>query len=83
MIILNRIKLGRAVTFMKYLVSVVFLIFLPKILNWNKIKFSASNSLKLVELVANKLVTSGFKTFTSIPFSIPFITAWCSDFDSF
>ena len=30
---LNRVKLGRAVTFMKYLVSAVHLIFLPKTLS--------------------------------------------------
>ena len=36
---LNRVKLGRAVTFMKYLASVISLIVLPKILIWNKITF--------------------------------------------
>ena len=46
---LNRIKLGRAVTFMKYLASVVSLIFLPKTLNWNKITFPASNLLNLAK----------------------------------
>ena len=40
----NRVKLGRAVTFIKYLASVVSLIFLAKTLIWNKITFSASNS---------------------------------------
>ena len=30
---LNRVKLGRAITFMKYIASVVSLIFLPKNLN--------------------------------------------------
>ena len=35
----NRLKLGRAVTFMKYLASVVSLIFLVKTLIWNKINF--------------------------------------------
>ena len=34
---LNRVKLGRAVTFMKYLASVVSLIFLPITLIWNNI----------------------------------------------
>ena len=38
---LNQVKLGRAVTFMKYLGSIVSLIFLPKTLNWNKITFPA------------------------------------------
>ena len=58
---LNHIKLGRAVTFMKYFASVVYLIFLPKTLNWNKIMFSASNSLNLAELVVNEVTTSILK----------------------
>ena len=33
---LNRVKLGLVVTFMKYLASVVSLIFLPKTVIWNK-----------------------------------------------
>ena len=36
---LNRVKLGRAITFMKYLASVVSLIFLVETLICNKIKF--------------------------------------------
>ena len=48
---LNRVKLERAVTFMKYLASVVSLIFLPKTLIWNKITFRVSNSQSLEELV--------------------------------
>ena len=44
---LNCVKLGRAVTFMKYLASVVSLIFLAKTLIWNKITFPASNSQNL------------------------------------
>ena len=36
---LNRVKLGRTITFMKYLAIVVSLIFLPKTLIWNKITF--------------------------------------------
>ena len=44
--ILNRVKLGRAVTFIKYLASAVSLIFHPKTLIWNKITFAASNLLK-------------------------------------
>ena len=36
---LNRVKLGRAVTFMKYRASIVSLIFLPKTLNWNRMAF--------------------------------------------
>ena len=38
---LNRVKLGRAVTFVKYLASVVSLILLALTLIWNKIKFPA------------------------------------------
>ena len=38
---LNRVKLGRAVTFIKYLASVVSLIFLELILIWNKTTFPA------------------------------------------
>ena len=38
---LNRVKLGRAVTFIKYLASVVSLIFLVLTLIWNKITFLA------------------------------------------
>ena len=51
---LNRVKLGRAVTFMKYFANVVSLIFLEKTLIWNKITFPASNSLNLAELVVNE-----------------------------
>ena len=36
---LNCIKLGRAVTYIKYLASVVTLIFLALTLIWNKITF--------------------------------------------
>ena len=53
---LNRVKLERAVTFMKYLASVVSLIFLPKILDWNKITFMASNLLNFTKLVENELM---------------------------
>ena len=52
---LNCVKLGRAVTFMKYLAGVVSLIFLAKTLIWNKITFPASNSLNLPELVVMSL----------------------------
>ena len=69
---LNRVKLGRAVTFMKYLASVVSLIFLAKTLIWNKITFPASNSLNLAELKSLRRVST--KKFTNIPFSILFIT---------
>ena len=39
---LNLEKLGRAVTFMKYLASVGSLMFLPKTLIWKKITFQQS-----------------------------------------
>ena len=78
---LNRVKLGRAVTFMKYLDSVVSLIFLPKTLIWNKIKFAASNSPNFAELVENELVKSFFrKKITNTTFSIQFVAAYCKDF---
>ena len=70
---LNRVKLGHAVTFMNYFASVISLIFLPETLMWNKIKFSASNSLNLAELVINELMKS--ISFANIPLSIRFITA--------
>ena len=50
----NRVKLGRAVTFIKYLASVVSLIFLAKTLIWHKITFPASNSLNFAELMAKE-----------------------------
>ena len=71
----NCVKLGRAVTFTKYLASVVSLIFLAKTLIWNKITFLASNLLNLAELVVNEPMKSMYKKFTNIPFSIQFITA--------
>ena len=52
---LNRVKLGRTVTLMKYLVNTVSLMFLPKTLIWNKITFRLSNSLNLAGLVINEL----------------------------
>ena len=55
---LKRVKLGRAATFIKYLASVVSLIFLPKTLIWNKITFPASNLLNLAKFVKNELMKS-------------------------
>ena len=73
---LNRVKLGRAVTFMKYLASVVSLIFLAKTLIWNKITLpAASNSLNLAKLVENDLMKNIYKKFTNISFSLRFIIA--------
>ena len=50
---LNRVKLGRAVTFMTYLDSVAPLIFLAKASIWNKITLPPSNLLNLAEMVVN------------------------------
>ena len=74
---LNCVKLGRAFTFMKYLASVVSLIFLPKTLIWNKIMFPASNS-----LVKNELLKSMSQKFNNIYSSIQFIAPYCKDFKS-
>ena len=51
---LNRVKQGGAVAFMKYLPSVVSLIFPAKTLIWNKITFPPSNSLNLADLAENE-----------------------------
>ena len=59
---LNCAKLGRAVTFMKYLASVASLIFLTKTLIWNKITSSASHLLVFPELVENEPLKSIYKT---------------------
>ena len=68
---LNRVKLGRAVTFMKYLTSVVSLIFIAITVIWNKITLLASNSLNLAKLVVNKPMNSIYnKKITNTPFSI-------------
>ena len=72
---LNRVKLGHAVTFMKYLASVVSLIFLAKTFVWSKITFPASNSLNLAELVVNEPTKSIYKKITNFPLYIRFITA--------
>ena len=57
----SHVKPGRAVTFMKYLASIVSFIFPPKILICNKITFPASNSLNLPKLMINVLMRSFFK----------------------
>ena len=57
----NCVKLGRAVTFMKYYASIVSLIFQATTLIWNKITFSVSNLLNLVELVVNEPMKSIYK----------------------
>ena len=58
---LNRVKLGRGVTFMEYPAGVVFLIFLLKILIWNKITIPSLNLLNLSELVVNEPMKSIYK----------------------
>ena len=68
---LNRVKLGRAVTFMKYLASVVTLIFLSKTLIWNKMMFPASNLLNFAELVENELMKNISKKFYQYSFFYP------------
>ena len=55
---LNCVKIGRVVTFMKYLASVGSLIFLAKTLIWNKIMFLALNLLNFAELVENESLKS-------------------------
>ena len=65
---LNRLKLGRAVTFMKYLSSVVSLIFLAKTLIWNKINFSTLNLMNLAELMENKPMKSIYQKIYQNPF---------------
>ena len=55
---LNRETVARAVTFMKYLASLVALIFLQKFIIWNKTMFWLSNLLNLAELVVNELTKS-------------------------
>ena len=49
----NRAKLGRAVTFMKCLASIVSLTVLPKTLNWNKITFLPSSKKYLQKILPN------------------------------
>ena len=55
---LNRLKLGHAITFMKYLASIVSLIFLAKTLIWTKINFRTLNLINLAELVENEPMKS-------------------------
>ena len=67
----NRLKLGRAVTFMKYLASVVSLIFIVKTLIWSKVNFPILNLMNLAELVENESMKSIYqKTNIKIPFSV-------------
>ena len=67
--ILNRVKLGRAVTFMKYLASITSLTLLPKTLILTKMAFTISHSQKFSGLVANELQTRlSLNVFTNIHF---------------
>ena len=59
--IFNCVKLGRAVTSMKHLASVVSLIYLTKTLICNKMTFPVSDSLNLAELVVNEPTKSIYK----------------------
>ena len=56
------VKVGRAITCMKYLAKVISLIFILKTLTWNKIMFLASGLLKLPKLVVNYLMRCISKT---------------------
>ena len=67
---LDRIELGRAVTFMKRFATIVSLIFPTKSLIWNKITFTTLNSLNLAELVVNEPTKSIYKKKLNILFSI-------------
>ena len=57
----NCVKLGRAVSFTKYLANVVSLIFPLKTLILDKITLPVSNLLNFAELVENELTKSIFK----------------------
>ena len=69
---LNCVKLGHAVTFMKYVASIVSLVFLPKTLIGIKITFRLSNLLNLAELVVNELTKSACKKSNQYSFFCPF-----------
>ena len=58
----NHGKVGRTVSFIKYIPSIISLIFLQKTLIWNKTIFPPLNSLNLAELVVNELMRSISKT---------------------
>ena len=68
---LNHIKLGRGVTFRKYLASLVSLVFLWKTLIWIKIMFPASNLLKFAEMVENELMKNISKKIYQYSFFCP------------
>ena len=66
----NRLKLGRAITFMKYLANVVSLIFLAKTLIWNKINFPTLNLMNVAELVENEHMKSIYQKIYQNSFSV-------------
>ena len=66
----NCLKLGPAVSFMKYLASVLSFIFLAKTLIWNKINFPTLNLMDLAELMQNEPMKSIYQKITKIPFSV-------------
>ena len=68
---LNRVKLGRTVTFMKYLASVVTLIFPPVTLIWNNITLPPLYLLNLAWLVVNELTKSISKEISQYSFFFP------------
>ena len=74
---LNRAKLGRVVTFLKYLATIVSLVVLWKTLIWNKITFSASNLLSFSELVENELMKNISKKILQYFFFYPVYRSFC------
>ena len=69
---LNCVNLERAVTFLKYLASVVSLIFLAKTLILNKITFPTSNLLNFAELVEDESLKSIYEDIYEVLISIVF-----------
>ena len=65
---LNRVKLGRAVIFMKYFASAVSLISLAKTLISNKITFPTPNLQNFAELVGNEPLKNIYKKILPIFF---------------
>ena len=66
--ILNRLKRERTVIFIKYIATVIFLVFPPKTLISSKIMLPASNLLKVLELVENELEKTFFRKYLAILF---------------
>lgn len=65
----SHVKLECAVPFIKYIAGVFSLIFLPKNLIWNKVKFFASNLQNLLELVVHAPGKTTSKKIINIIFS--------------